>query len=118
MAVKRSWGCSGNQEHLEWLQFFLTHKGEENIKLKKLVAELSLDKAMLQDVLSKSPRGFAAARCRPHPYALSGREQEIAVQILSPRLFHFSIRTENPTLAQTARIGAPARHRPLYAVVI
>ena len=26
---------------------------EENVKLKKLVAELSLDKAMLQDVLSK-----------------------------------------------------------------
>lgn len=27
---------------------------EENVKLKKLVADLSLDKAMLQDVLSKN----------------------------------------------------------------
>ena len=27
---------------------------EENIKLKRLVADLSLDKAMLQDVLSKN----------------------------------------------------------------
>jgi putative transposase len=33
---------------------------EENLRLKQLVAELTLDKAMLQDVLSKkwySPRG-------------------------------------------------------------
>lgn len=29
---------------------------EENARLKKLVAELSLDKAVLQDVLSKNPR--------------------------------------------------------------
>jgi putative transposase len=28
---------------------------EENAKLKKLVADLSLDKAMLQDVLAKKP---------------------------------------------------------------
>jgi putative transposase len=28
---------------------------EENSKLKRIVANLSLDKAMLQDVLSKSP---------------------------------------------------------------
>ena len=29
------------------------HLAEENARLKKLVAELSLDKAVLQDVLSK-----------------------------------------------------------------
>jgi putative transposase len=32
---------------------------EENSKLKRLVADLSLDKAMLQDVLSKSFNAFA-----------------------------------------------------------
>lgn len=33
---------------------------EENAKLKRLVADLSLDKAMLQDVLSKSSEAFSA----------------------------------------------------------
>lgn len=33
---------------------------EENKKLKRLVADLSLDKAMLQDVLSKKVRGLFA----------------------------------------------------------
>lgn len=35
---------------------------EENAKLKRLVADLSLDKAMLQDVLSKSSEAFPQAR--------------------------------------------------------
>uniref|UniRef100_UPI00403F5FA6 transposase n=1 Tax=Ralstonia sp. RRA TaxID=3122075 RepID=UPI00403F5FA6 len=34
---------------------------EENAKLKRLVADLSLDKAMLQDVLSKSSEAFPQA---------------------------------------------------------
>ena len=33
---------------------------EENLRLKQLVAELTLDKAMLQDVLSKNGKAFAA----------------------------------------------------------
>jgi Transposase. len=33
---------------------------EENMRLKQLVAELTLDKAMLQDVLSKNGEAFAA----------------------------------------------------------
>ena len=33
---------------------------EENLWLKQLVAELTLDKAMLQDVLSKNGKAFAA----------------------------------------------------------
>jgi putative transposase len=33
---------------------------EENAKLKRLVADLSLDKAMLQDVLSKNSEAFSA----------------------------------------------------------
>ncbi len=37
---------------------------EENTKLKKLIAELSLDKAMLQDVVKKSWRGRASAARR------------------------------------------------------
>ena len=35
---------------------------EENGKLKKLVADLSLDRAMLQDVLAKSCKACAATR--------------------------------------------------------
>lgn len=43
-----TWGCSPDQvRELKQLQ-------EENGRLKKLVAELSLDKAILQDVASKS----------------------------------------------------------------
>ena len=34
---------------------------EENLKLKQLVADLSLDKKMLQDVLAKNPEPAAAA---------------------------------------------------------
>ena len=34
---------------------------EENTKLKRLVAELSLDKVMLQDVLAKKFKAFATA---------------------------------------------------------
>ena len=42
-----TWGCSPDQvRELKQLQ-------EENGRLKKLVAELSLDKAILQDVASK-----------------------------------------------------------------
>jgi putative transposase len=37
---------------------------EENIKLKKLVADLSLDKVMLQDVLQKSSEAHQEARDR------------------------------------------------------
>lgn len=34
---------------------------EENAKLKRLVADLSLDKAILQDVLAKKPEAFPVA---------------------------------------------------------
>jgi hypothetical protein len=38
---------------------------EENNKLKRIVADLSLDKAMLQDVLSKSSEAWPqAGACR------------------------------------------------------
>jgi putative transposase len=37
---------------------------EENAKLKRLVADLSLDKSMLQDVLRKSSEARRAPRCR------------------------------------------------------
>ncbi len=36
---------------------------DENAKLKRLVAELSLDKVMLQDVLSKNSEAFAETDC-------------------------------------------------------
>lgn len=38
---------------------------EENLKLKRLVAELSLDKAMLQEVVAKSREAWSAARGCP-----------------------------------------------------
>ena len=40
---------------------------EENLRLKKLVADLSLDKAMLQDVLAKRTDAGAPARMGPGP---------------------------------------------------
>jgi len=36
---------------------------EENAKLKRLVADLSLDKTMLQDVLRKNGEAWRSARC-------------------------------------------------------
>lgn len=38
---------------------------EENQKLKRLVADLSLDKAMLQEVPAKKPSTWSTARDRP-----------------------------------------------------
>ena len=38
---------------------------EENLKLKRLVADLSLDKSMLQDVLTKKPEACSAVGNHP-----------------------------------------------------
>jgi putative transposase len=47
---------------------------EENAKLKKLVADLSLDKVMLQDVLSKNSKACWSSRgCPLHAEGVSGR---------------------------------------------
>src|SRR4030088_758499 len=46
---------------------------EENGKLKRIVADLSLDKAMLQDVLTKKLRGLAASGSLPTRREVSGR---------------------------------------------
>jgi len=40
---------------------------EENTRLKQLVADLTLDKAMLRDVLSKNSRALAASAVGPVP---------------------------------------------------
>ncbi len=46
---------------------------EENAKLKRIVADLSLDKAMLQDVLSKSSEAWPqAGPCRQDTRRLEG----------------------------------------------
>jgi putative transposase len=42
----------------------LKHLEDENRKLKQLVADLSIDKHILQDVLSKSSDAWSAARFR------------------------------------------------------
>jgi len=49
---KRAYGGRESEQVRELKQVV-----EENARLKKLVAELSLDKAVLQDVLSKKFRG-------------------------------------------------------------
>ncbi len=46
---------------------------EENAKLKRIVADLSLDKAMLQDVLSKKLRGLLANAILSTSCAMNGR---------------------------------------------
>ena len=43
----------------------MRHLEEENQKLKRLVADLSLDKAMLQEVLAKKCSAWSTARDRP-----------------------------------------------------
>jgi hypothetical protein len=52
---KKKHGGLGPSE-VRWLK----QLEEENAKLKKLVADLSLDKAMLQDVLTKNSEGHLA----------------------------------------------------------
>jgi putative transposase len=46
---------------------------EENTKVKRIVADLSLDKAMLQDVLSKKLRSLAASANLSTSCAATGR---------------------------------------------
>ena len=62
---------------------------EENLRLKKLVADLSLDKAMLQDVLAKRPDAGASARMGPGPEGtLRGqREAGLFCTTGQPQLF-------------------------------
>jgi putative transposase len=59
---KKQYGGSGAQEirRLKLLE-------EENRKLKQLVADLSLDKLMLQDVLAKNLKAWPPARAGPVP---------------------------------------------------
>ena len=63
---------------------------EENRKLKQLVADLSLDKQMLQDVLQK--KGLKPAQFRPHGEVLQvcyGVSERRVCQVLqSPRSTH------------------------------
>ena len=51
---KKRYGCPHSEQVRELKQLV-----EENSWLEKLVAELSLDKAVLQDVLSKNPKARA-----------------------------------------------------------
>jgi hypothetical protein len=63
---------------------------EENRKLKQIVADLSLDKAMLQHIVAKKSRAFAAARAgaradalvRLQPAQCHARGQRVAGQLL------------------------------------
>jgi putative transposase len=57
-AWKKKFGSMGTAEIRELRQL-----REENSKLKRLVADLSLDKAMLQEVISKNGSADAPARC-------------------------------------------------------
>ena len=53
---------------------------EENRKLKQLVADLSLDKIMLQDVLQKSSEANAAQAARWPPHRPLPREHQACVR--------------------------------------
>jgi putative transposase len=57
-AWKKKFGSMGTAEIRE-----LRQPREENSKIKRLVADLSLDKAMLQEVISKNGSADAPARC-------------------------------------------------------
>ena len=64
---------------------------EENGKLKKLVAELSLDTAMLQDVLAKNCKALGAPRTgEPSARRVSG-ELEACLPSGAPSGFHLSV---------------------------
>jgi hypothetical protein len=59
---------------------------EENIKLKRLVADLSLDKLMMQDVLQKSSEACQEARDRELPDGpiWGGQPQSVSLRATSP----------------------------------
>jgi putative transposase len=59
---------------------------EENTRLKRLVADLTLDKVMLQDILGKKADGHGKARVGPPPGepVPAGAEASIPVARLMP----------------------------------
>jgi putative transposase len=57
---------------------------EENAQLKRIVADLTLDKQMLQDVLKKSSEGAAASAAREY---VAGRVSRLGATRLCDRVF-------------------------------
>ena len=60
---------------------------EENVKLKRLVADLSLDKSMLQDVLQKNSEACQEARDRELPDQPLRRGQQTGLPLRSAAPF-------------------------------
>lgn len=79
---KKKYGQLGTAEIRE-----MNELRDENTRLKRLVADLSLDKVMLQDVLSKSSEAGGAAtprrrNARTVPRKRAPREHDLSVQPL------------------------------------
>ncbi|HBT4616626.1 TPA: hypothetical protein MB295_001170 [Klebsiella pneumoniae] len=66
---------------------------EENLRLKKLVADLSLSKAMLQVVLAKRTDADASARMGPGPAGTLRRHEILVWFVLRVNLSSFRYRT-------------------------
>jgi putative transposase len=82
---------------------------EENSRLKQLVADLSLDKTMLQDVLRKSSKVFGAPSSgRPTPEPVSG-ERTACLPGSSDGAWHLSLPGPPGTMDGVA--NANTRHR-------
>jgi|GEM_PF-1244889 hypothetical protein len=74
---------------------------DENVKLKRIVADLSLDKAMLQDVLSKSFEAWPQARtCRQGPVGMEGVDQARLCSCVYRNLIRVDDVMESPKLAE------------------
>ena len=85
---------------------------EENLRLKKLVADLSLDKAMLQDVLAKRTDAGAPARMGPDlqaRYGASERQVCFALQISRSSFRYRSVAADDSALRLRIREITEAR---------
>ena len=95
---------------------------DENTKLKRLVADLSLDKVMLQDVVEKKVvkpvRKREVVRCLMGRYGVSARQACRCVRIKRSVFYYQSIQDPLPALRQRMRELAHARVRFGYRRIL
>ena len=77
---------------------------EENRKLKQMVADLSLDKAMLQEVIEKNSEGRRqASACRIHAEEISGeRTPSLSCTAIGAKQLSVPLGSEGPRRSSTA----------------